>query len=181
MLSLKTAVETYIRAKDGNRRHLIAQAFSAGASLTMQVNTTAIAFPSAVSGCEAIADVLVSEFSQKYENVYTFCIGEAPAAGAAWHCDWLVCMTEKGTGNARVGFGEYDWAADPASGLIDALVITIAEMTTLAPDTAQPILQWAQQLPYPWCPASRLTLDTPSFTPVARIVAALSSSANAAA
>ncbi len=111
MITLQKSIETYIRAKDSNRPVLIADAFTADAELTMQVNTQEISFPGTVEGAKAISNVLVSEFAQRFENVYTFCIGEPPAVGPAFSCDWLVCMSEKGTGLARAGFGRYDWLA----------------------------------------------------------------------
>jgi len=109
MITLQKSIETYIRAKDGNRPFLIADAFTADAELTMQVNTSEISFPATVKGAAAISTVLVSEFAQRYENVYTFCIGEPPISGPAFSCGWLVCMSEKSTGLARAGFGRYDW------------------------------------------------------------------------
>jgi hypothetical protein len=173
MFSLQKSIETYIRAKDGNRPHLMTQAFAADAELTMQVNTLEISFPSTVKGAKAISDVLVSEFAQSYENVYTFCIGDPPTAGAAFDCDWLVCMSEKGSGLARAGFGRYEWIATESSGLVRTLRITIEEMTTLPEDTAEPILRWAQDLPYPWCPRERLAEGTPEIAAIKRIRVAL--------
>ncbi|WP_235442770.1 hypothetical protein [Caballeronia mineralivorans] len=131
MITLQKSIETYIRAKDGNRPFLIADAFTADAELTMQVNTQEISFPGTVKGAKAISNVLVSEFAQRYENVYTFCIGEPPAGGPAFNCDWLVCMSEKGTGLARAGFGRYEWLAVEDSGQVRKLRIIIEEMTTL--------------------------------------------------
>jgi hypothetical protein len=172
MITLQKSIETYIRAKDGNHPFLIADAFTADAELTMQVNTSEISFPATVQGAKAIANVPVSEFALRYENVYTFCIGEPPAAGAAFSCDWLVCMSEKGSGLARAGFGRYDWlAAD--SGQVRQLRITIEAMTTLPQDTAEPILRWAGALPYPWCPRERLAEGAPEIAAIDRIRAAL--------
>jgi hypothetical protein len=173
MITLQKSIETYIRAKDGNRPHLMAQAFAGDAELTMQVNTLEISFPGTVKGAKAISDVLVSEFAQRYENVYTFCIGDPPTAGTAFDCDWLVCMSEKGTGLARAGFGRYEWMATESSGLVRTLRITIEEMTTLPEETAEPILRWAQNLPYPWCPRERLEQGAPGIDAIARITAAL--------
>jgi hypothetical protein len=173
MITLKKSIETYIRAKDGNRPFLIADAFTADAELTMQVNTSEISFPATVNGAKAISKVLVSEFAQLYENVYTFCIGEPPAAGPAFSCDWLACMSEKGTGLARAGFGRYDWLAAGYSGQIRKLRITIEEMTTLPQDTVEPILRWADALPYPWCPRERLGEGAPEIAAIERIRAAL--------
>ena len=173
MISLQKSIETYIRAKDGNRPFLIADAFTADAELTMQVNTSEISFPGTVKGAKAISDVLVSGFAQRYENVYTFCIGAPPAAGPAFSCNWLVCMSEKSTGLARAGFGRYEWLAAENSGQVRQLRITIEEMTTLPQDTVEPILRWAEALPYPWCPRERLGEEAPAITAIDRIRAAL--------
>lgn len=173
MITLQESIETYIRAKDGNRPFLIADAFTADAELTMQVNTQAISFPGAVKGAKAISNVLISEFSQRYENVYTFCIGEPPDGRPAFSCDWLVCMSEKGTGLARAGFGRYEWRAAEDSGQVTKLRITIEEMTTLPQDTVEPILRWANALPYPWCPRERLGENAPEIEAIERIRAAL--------
>ncbi|MFT4437688.1 hypothetical protein [Caballeronia sp. 15715] len=173
MISLQKNIETYIRAKDGNRPHLMPQVFSAHAELTMQVNTQDIVFPSTVKGAKAISDVLVSEFGLRYENVYTFCIGEPPVTDSAFDCNWLVCMSEKGTGLGRVGFGRYEWAQEDA-GLIRTLRITIEEMTTLPRVVVEPIMLWAQKLPYPWCPRDHLADGKLSIDAVDRIRAALS-------
>jgi hypothetical protein len=173
MIPLQKSIETYIRAKDGNRPHLMHQAFTADAELTMQVNTPDISFPSTLKGAKAISDVLVSEFAQRYENVYTFCIGDPPTTGTTFDCDWLVCMSEKSTGAARAGFGRYEWTAKQGSALVSSLRITIEEMATFAEESAEPILRWAQNLPYPWCPRERLAQGAPEIAAIERIRAAL--------
>jgi hypothetical protein len=43
MTSLRNAIETYIRSKDGNRPHVLADAFAADAELAMAVNTSRMA------------------------------------------------------------------------------------------------------------------------------------------
>ncbi|CAN7648634.1 hypothetical protein LJR034_005092 [Caballeronia sp. LjRoot34] len=173
MITLQKSIEIYIRAKDGNRPFLITDAFTADAELTMQVNTSEISFPATVKGAKAISTVLVSEFAQRYENVYTFCIGGPPAAGSSFSCDWLVCMSEKSTGLARVGFGRYDWLASENSGQVGQLRITIEEMTTLPQDAVEPILRWADALPYPWCPREQVGGRAPKIPAIDRIRAAL--------
>ncbi|HEV7832627.1 MAG TPA: hypothetical protein VGP09_04475 [Caballeronia sp.] len=82
-------------------------------------------------------------------------------------------MSEKGTGLARAGFGRYDWLAAENSGQVRQLRITIEEMTTLPQDAVEPILQWADALPYPWCPRERLGDAAPGITAIDRIRAAL--------
>ena len=65
------SIVAYLRAKDGNKPHLLAQAFTTDASLVMDVKTGSIAFPPVSTGRDAIAQVLVRQFAQAYENVYT--------------------------------------------------------------------------------------------------------------
>jgi hypothetical protein len=136
----------------------------------MTLKTDSISFPSEVEGAEGIAEVLVSRFAQQYENVYTFCLGSPPADAPFFECAWLVCMTEKSTGAARVGFGRYEWRYDGLAGKIAKLRIVIEEMNTLPSDSSPRILDWAEGLPYPWCPAELPARTAPLFPPVQRVV-----------
>ncbi|MDQ7976901.1 hypothetical protein QYH69_06545 [Paraburkholderia sp. SARCC-3016] len=166
-MSLKRNIETYIRAKDGNRPHLLIDAFAENAELSMLVKTPDIAFPSSVHGRDAIGSVLVREFAARYENVYTFCVSDTPSDTEAFVCDWLVCMTEKAGGAARLGFGQYEWRS--AAGLVVRLGISIEEMRVLDKDIAAPILAWAQTRPYPWCTLTQLTADMPPVAALQRV------------
>jgi hypothetical protein len=150
--SLRQSIETYIYAKDGNRPHLLSRAFTTDAELVMNVKTDEISFPATVQGLAGISAALVSQFAQRYENVYTFCLGTPPDDATAFSCNWLVCMTEKQSGAARVGFGAYEWICQEASGMVSKLKITIEEMKTLPSSQGDSILEWASTLPYPWCP-----------------------------
>ncbi|CAN7318722.1 hypothetical protein [Paraburkholderia hospita] len=171
MTELKGSIESYILAKDGNRPHLLTDAFAHDASLAMTVKTAAIAFPQETHGRDAIASVLVSDFALKYENVYTFCVGAMPAANQSeFSCDWLVCMTEKTTGAARVGYGRYEWTSDARSSRVTRLHITIEEMSTLPAEFAGSILNWANRLPYPWCARDALSKDAPGIDTVQRVI-----------
>jgi len=76
------SIAAYLHAKDGNRPHLLAQAFTDDAMLQMAVHTGAISFPPVSRGRETIGEVLVRRFGQSYENVYTFCPASPPEAGA---------------------------------------------------------------------------------------------------
>jgi hypothetical protein len=175
MTTLRGAIESYISAKDGNRPHLLADAFVPDASLTMTVNTAAIAFPQETHGRDAIAAVLVSDFALMYENVYTFCVGAMPANGQReFSCDWLVCMTEKTTRAARIGYGRYDWTGDAQSSRIVRLHITIEEMAVLPAQSADSMLRWASRLPYPWCAREALAPHAPNGEFIQRIIAQLS-------
>ncbi|MGF6603700.1 hypothetical protein P3T23_008454 [Paraburkholderia sp. GAS448] len=152
MTLLRQSIETYILAKDGNRPHLLSHVFAADAELVMDVKTDAISFPATVKGLTDISATLVSQFAQRYENIYTFCTGTPPDNAAAFRCNWLVCMTEKLSGAVRVGFGDYEWLCRDDSGMISKLKITIEEMKTLPSELGDSILEWARMLPYPWCP-----------------------------
>lgn len=177
MTNLKDPIESYILAKDGNRPHLLAEAFTHDASLAMTVKTQAIAFPQESHGREAIAAVLVSQFAQQYENVYTLCVGAIPADGQReFSCDWLVCMTEKATGAARVGYGRYEWTGDAPIERVTRLHITIEEMTVLPKACADAVLHWASGLPYPWCDQESMKKNAPDIDAVQRAVEHLTQS-----
>jgi hypothetical protein len=146
------SIIAYLRAKDGNRPHLMAQAFTHDASLAMLVNTGTISFPPLSSGRDAISEVLVRRFAQTYENVYTLCLASPPAGQVAtFTCDWLVAMTEKASGAVRVGCGRYDWCFAPKSGLVERLAITIETMESLPFRDLELVMNWVSALSYPWC------------------------------
>ena len=174
-------IEIYIGAKDGNRPHILIDAFEASAELEMELKTEKISFPSAIRGVDGIARVLVSEFAQKYENVYTYCLGEPPQAGVAFSCYWLVCMTEKGSGAARVGYGRYQWDRRDEQSKICKLRITIEEMHDLPAEWSPQILGWAHALPYPWCPFDALARTAPALLPVQGVVSELTRRTTASA
>jgi hypothetical protein len=177
MTNLKDPIESYLLAKDGNRPHLLTDAFAHDACLAMSVKTDAIVFPQQTQGRDAIASVLVSDFALKYENVYTFCVDAMPAdEQREFSCDWLVCMTEKATGAARVGYGRYDWTGDAQSSptlRVTRLHITIEAMETLPACCAESVLRWASRLPYPWCTREALHRDAPQIDTLQRIIAML--------
>lgn len=174
MTSLRRSIETYILAKDGNRPHLMSRAFAADAELVMNVKTDAISFPTKVEGLADISATLVSQFAQRYENIYTFCMGTPPDNAAEFRCNWLVCMTDKLSGAVRVGFGDYEWLCRNDSGMISKLKITIEEMKTLPGELGDSILEWAGMLPYPWCPHDlplRSAPNIPAAQEIARTLA----------
>ena len=160
-----------MRAKDGNRPHLLRGAFTESASLRMHVRTAGISFPPGADGRQAIAEMLVSRFNETWENIYTLCIGGPPAPGAtSFTCGWLVAMSAKLDRQVRVGCGRYDWVFDAATGLARSLVITIDAMETTCGD-ADDMIDWASVLPYPWCDARQLELGAP-HAPALRAVLA---------
>ena len=170
-----SVVEAYIRGKDGNRPHLMRAAFADDAQLTMRVRTAGISFPPGAIGRSAIADLLASRFNQSWENVYTLCMGEPPAAGAtSLSCDWLVVMSAKSDGSVRAGCGRYDWSFRADTGLVRSLVITIDAMEAVACSFDE-IGEWVAQLPYPWCDARRLASGAPDKGALRAVLARLSS------
>lgn len=165
----------YFHAKDENRPLYMARAFAPAAALRMVLKTQSIAFPSEVSGEPAIADTLVRKFGQTYENVYTFYLAR-PAPGAVladFSCDWMVGMTEKASGNVRVGCGRYDWRFQAEPHRVRELVITIEAMETLAPATAAAVLGWLTALPYPWADRSAICAGAPALAELAPVLAYL--------
>lgn len=141
----------YFAAKDNNRPHRMAEAFTDDARLQMDVRTSAISFPPVTQGREAISEVLVREFNQRYEDIYSVCIGEPPAANASkYACAWMVAMADRQSRQLRIGCGRYDWVFAPVDGRVCELRIHIACMVLLAPQTQARVMNWASALPSPW-------------------------------
>jgi hypothetical protein len=143
----------YLKAKDENRPHFMADAFDKAAVVEMVLHTGAISFPSRMDGIDAITSVLVRDFGQTYENVYTFYLDkpDCSSAGRAFSCDWMVVMSEKTSRRARVGCGRYDWEFRRRDRwLVRRLRITIAAMQTLPADRLPALLGWVHGLGYPW-------------------------------
>lgn len=175
----QTAIVHYLCAKDQNRPHRMKQVFTESASLEMQVNSDNIAFPPETRGREAITELLVRQFGQTYENVYTFCLTDSINSQADHlDCRWLVAMSERANGSLRVGWGHYDWYFDNADNtddvaLANRLRIQIEQMQVLEPEYADQVLGWASHLPYPWCNTRQL-LETlpqiPSLQPLRELL-----------
>ena len=165
------SIQAYIRAKDGNRPHLLEDVFLGDAQLRMVVRTAAISFPPMSVGRTAIADTLVRRFNQTCENIYTLCIGEAPSGEVeSFTCGWLVAMSEKQGGAVRVGCGRYDWTFATPGSKVRALTITIAEMETMPGELLAPVIAWISSLPYPWCDANLPGSTAPKFLPLQLVV-----------
>jgi hypothetical protein len=165
------AVANYIRAKDGNRPHLLERAFVENAALHIHVQTDAIVFPQYVGGREAIAETLVRRFNQNYENIYTFCLAAPPrAADRTFACGWLVAMSEKQGGAVRVGTGRYEWSFASEGSLAESLEITIFAMEILPAEQLDKVMSWVAALPYPWCPLDRAAHEAPEIPGVERVL-----------
>ena len=162
MRSTREAIETYIRAKDGNRPILMGGVFAEDAVLEMTVTGGSITFPRQSSGLEAISDTLVREFARAYENICTFCLALPPSGDAStFSCNWLVGMSEKETRNVRVGFGRYDWRFHSSTHKVTHLAISVQIMESLPPATLGTVTGWLSALPYPWCPAHLAVKECP--------------------
>lgn len=165
------AIHNYILAKDNNRPFLLNAAFTDNATLEMDVRTESIAFPPSAMGKYAMAEILVRQFNQKYENIYTLCIGARPEIELeTFSCRWVVIMSEKDSGSLRVGCGRYDWEFCLSTHLVKALVITIEYMETEALPSLSPAMLWVSELPYPWCEISDIAKKPPNIPAVQRVV-----------
>jgi hypothetical protein len=175
MNDFKSLIDAYIHAKDSNRSHIMKDIFSTDAVLTMKVMTNNISFPEKIFGVSEIADTLATQFSTKFENVYTFCIGEPPSKLVdAFECRWFVCMTDKETRSTRIGHGTYEWALDTYARKVKALLIRIEQMEIVSEEWREPILRCAQKLPYPWCPALSILAAAQAIGPLDAVSVALS-------
>ena len=147
-------IRRYIRAKDDNRAYLMKRVFAETATLEMVNKSSALSFPARTEGLAEITETFIRRFAQKYENVYTFCLGPLPDAdAAAFSCDWLLGMSEKDGGALRSGCGRYDWRFEPGpDGLVEHLTITIELIPPVAAAHLDPVMDWMAGLPYPWCP-----------------------------
>jgi hypothetical protein len=164
MKSAADTIAAYLRAKDENRPYLMRDAFAEDAALAMVVKSDNIAFPAATRGREAIANVIVRDFSTAYENVRTLCLTPAPIGTPhAFSCPWLVGMSVKADGAVRVGWGRYDWTFDADTARVRRLTITIEVMHVLPPRCLDVVVGWTFALPYPWCSAERAVLTLPEL------------------
>ena len=171
MLSQSDSVASYIRAKDGNRPHLLDTTFTDDATLEMVVRADSISFPPSAAGRAAIAETLVRQFNQTYENIYTFCIGASPHGQTqSYSCGWLVAMSEKQGGAVRVGCGRYDWLFTRADHRVRALVITIEAMEVFSPEALPIVLNWVSALPYPWCRHSEAAAQAPGLPGISHVL-----------
>jgi len=171
MLNKTDAIQAYILAKDGNRPHALNFAFTADAIVNMDVQTDSIAFPNSLPGLKTISEILVSQFNQQYENIYTFCIGNRPEIlENQFKCNWLVVMSEKKTESVRVGCGQYDWVFSATSGKVQKLDIKINVMETSSAVDLLEVMTWVAALPYPWCDLTTLVTKPPQNSAVLKVV-----------
>jgi len=167
-------LRTYFHAKDENRPHLLDRVFTPVAVLEIRNQTSTIAFPSLMSGRDAIADVLARDFAKTYENVYSFYLQRPTGALPEFDCQWVVAMTEKDSRSARLGCGRYAWQFDADSnGLANRLTIDIAEMGVLEPSAAGETFAALALLTYPWSSLAEVTRAGERYPVFAPVVQAL--------
>jgi hypothetical protein len=164
-ISAADAISTYILAKDSNRPQLMHRAFAQDCEQEMTVKTDAISFPSSAKGLEQITQVLVTDFSEQYENIRTFCFSRPNSDFLPYfQCEWLVGMSARQVGSFRVGCGHYGWCFDPEDdGRVKKLVIDIEIMCVLPVEASEPTMQWLAALPYPWCSSIQASEGIPDI------------------
>lgn len=173
-LTPEAVLRSYFRAKDENRPHLLEEVFTSTAELVIRNQSANIAFPTITQGRPAIAEVLVRSFSLSYENIYSFYL-ERPGAGVQEViCPWLVGMSERSSGNVRVGCGTYAWAFEPDDPhLASRLVISIEAMQVLPRSEFERVFAWLQSLNYPWSSAASALQGIPDIELLSPIAAFL--------
>jgi hypothetical protein len=162
-LAPETVLRNYFHAKDENRPHMLERVFEPTAELVVVNHASTISFPARTVGRDAITDLLVRDFGQTYENVYSFYLCRPQAAAEAFSCGWLVAMSEKQSKPVRVGCGRYDWSfAKAAPHLATQLTITIQAMQVLPPAELAAVLAWVEALNYPWCEVEAVARASPT-------------------
>ena len=164
----RTLISQYLQAKDNNKPHWMPLTFDEQATLTMHVKTSAIEFPSQTIGCDAITQLLVKDFSQQYENVYTFCLSDTVKRDEnILSCLWLVGMTDKKNREIKVGCGRYEWHFSASENTkVRKLVIDLEQMEILPHLYTDDIFHWLSSLPYPWCNSEILLRSMPSLSEI---------------
>ncbi|NLP63161.1 nuclear transport factor 2 family protein [Paraburkholderia sacchari] len=166
--SARSLLECYLHAKDQNRPELIAQCFAAEATLTFSIATDSIDFPRSVTGTDAIAKTLVSDFGERFDRCRTYYVCVEPSLDADGVCimPWLVVMREKETETLRLGKGAYRWRMGRATGGAERIVglhIHIERMDTIADSGSVKLGALQDALTYPWMPTAMLMRGIQAF------------------
>jgi hypothetical protein len=167
-------LEAYFRGKDGHRPDLARPAFAVDAELEVRNRSTAVAFPAITTGRDAIVDVLVAQFGRLYANVRSFYLDRPAEDATRLSCDWLVGMTARDDGSARIGCGRYDWTLRASPGwCAQRLVISIDVMESLPPALVPGLVAWLRALPYPWTTAAAVAASAPAVDALEPVLARL--------
>lgn len=167
-------LETYFRAKDGNRPHLLDKVFTPDVRLEIINASAAISFPALTQGIEAVSEVLVRQFGRTYENAYSFYLSKPSEEVSQFKCAWLVGMTDKQSRDVRVGCGTYEWSLvhEPVP-RANGLLISIDVMQVLAPAVQAQVMEWLGQLPYPWASVDAVLDSAPALNGLSPVLSAL--------
>ena len=164
----------YFHAKDENRPHLLEDVFASDAELVIRNRSANIAFPAFTRGRSAIAEVLVRSFARSYENIYSFHLDRPRVDVREFACPWLVGLSERSSGDVRVGCGTYEWAFEThAPHMASRLAITIEAMQVLPLAHSQAVFAWLRALNYPWSSPEAALRGIPGdelLSPVARFL-----------
>lgn len=158
-----TILRNYFHAKDENRPQRLLRAFHPEIVLEFRNRSRNIDFPELTQGREAVTGVLVRNFAQTYEDIYTFALSRPATEGLRSACPWLVIMTDKASGCVRVGCGDYEWEADGAApGLMRRFTIAIDLMQILPPEFRPEAGRWVDALDYPWTSPGAVLASLPA-------------------
>lgn len=160
--SYKNIVSKYLYAKDNNKPHLMKKTFISHSKLDVKLNSENISFPSITKGVEEITNVLITNFNNIYDNVYTLCLDDTVVVEEnSLKCIWLVVMTEKQSAKVRFGYGSYYWSF--SNDLAEYLNIIIDDMVILDENLSEELLTWVSSLPYPWCKSKEILESLPKI------------------
>ena len=170
----ESVLRGYFHAKDENRPHLLAEVFVSNAELIIRNQSANIVFPALTEGRSAIAEVLVRTFALSYENVYSFYLGRPLQGVREFTCPWLVGMSERSSGEIRVGCGIYEWAFEPyAPHMASRLVVIIEAMQILPVTESERVFAWLRALNYPWSSPEAALYSIPAhelLSPIAQFL-----------
>jgi len=153
----------YFHAKDENRPHLLEDVFASNAELVIRNESENITFPAFTRGRSAIAEVLVRSFALANENVYSFYLGRPSLEVREFSCPWLVGMSERSSGQVRVGCGTYEWTFESrAPHRASRLVVAIEAMQVLPSTESDLVFGWLRAQNYPWSSAGAARQGMPA-------------------
>lgn len=166
--SARSLLECYLHAKDQNRPERIAQCFADDATLTFSIATDSIDFPRSVTGADAIAKTLVSDFGERFDRCRTYYVCAELDLDANGVCimPWVVAMREKESEALRLGKGAYRWRMGRTSGGLERIValhIHIERMDTIADAGSVKLGALQDALTYPWMPPAMLMRGIQAF------------------
>ena len=143
-------VRAYLEAKDYQRPHRFAEAFTDDARFR-----TTFAFDTdwnssdAVHGLPAITETF-RRLGAGFENLVTFCLPESLRwEDDALHMRWVVFMTGRKSGQIRVAWGDYQWRFTAINRRATSLDVHMHAMRELPSNPR--LLDWAMALPHVWC------------------------------